>query len=117
MHPHNDSPSRDTEAMERRVLIALCCSHWKASGNSNITAELHSYRWRNAEHRIVFEALAKVPPCDADTLRELLPAQATRMGFPDVDWQQYFARDSNCGGDAQKLICELLKAAEMCRND
>lgn len=117
MHPHDDSPSRDTEAIERRVLIALCSCDWKASGNSNITAELHFYRWRNAEHRIVFEALERISPCDATTLRELLPAQATRMGFPDVDWQQYFVRDSNSDGDAQKLIRELLKAAERCGKD
>ena len=53
--------------------------------------ELHSHRWQDPEHRIVYEALAGVRVFDILSLREQLPAQATRMGFPDVDWTLYFA--------------------------
>ena len=105
MHSHDDSTSCDIDALEQRVLLALC------NGHLSLSAELASYKWHDAEHRIVFEALSKISTCDVATLRELLPAQATRMGFPDVDWAAYFTGGSNSGGDAESLIRELLERA------
>lgn len=56
---------------------------------------LRGYAWRDEEHRVVFEALARARNVHLIPLREQLPAHATRMGFPDVDWPLYFTADSH----------------------
>ena len=81
--------------LESRILRALCSN--PSSGTDNpaaraiILTQLHPHRWQDSEHRVVFEALTALPGRDATELREQLPAQATRMGFPDVNWENYFA--------------------------
>ena len=71
---------------------------------------LRGYAWRDEEHRVVFEALARVRSNDAVPLREQLPAHATRMGFPDVEWNLYF--EPNAGqNDLRELLRELLQRA------
>lgn len=85
--------------LERRFLRALCregadsCAHAGLDDQSRAGAVsgLLSHNWQDAEHRIVFEALARLPGRDAAELRRQLPAQATRMGFPDIQWETYFA--------------------------
>ncbi len=51
--------------------------------------ELQDYRWRGDEHRVVYAALVALRPSSGESIVEQLPAQATRMGFPDVDWNLY----------------------------
>jgi hypothetical protein len=78
-------------ALERSVLRALCT----ADSDSGLTisdakALLAKYVWRDADHRVVFESLCGLPrDLSRGQLREQLPAQATRLGFPDVDWEKY----------------------------
>jgi hypothetical protein len=43
-------------------------------------------------------------------LQEQLPAQATRMGFPDVSWDNYFGPQSGAELDFGLLVRELLAA-------
>jgi hypothetical protein len=109
MHAHfapNDAP-----IIERRVLRALCTGEFPPDVRLSISNDLDSHRWSDPEHRIVFEALAKIPTCETDSLRELLPAQATRMGFPDVDWPRYFETDSEAHIDVRALVRALMEAA------
>lgn len=51
--------------------------------------KLQDYRWHGDEHRVVYGALVAVKHSSGETVAEQLPAQATRMGFPDVDWNLY----------------------------
>jgi hypothetical protein len=73
---------------------------------------LGNYAWLDADSRVVFEALCglsnNLTPAQ---LREQLPAQATRLGFPDVTWENYF---KSANGDAGELVdlLERLLAAE-----
>jgi hypothetical protein len=39
---------------------------------------------------VVYEALRAIRSRDPSTRRDQLPAQVTRMGFPDLDWSLYF---------------------------
>jgi hypothetical protein len=71
---------------------------------------LREYAWQEEEHRVVFEALARVRSGDAISLREQLPAHATRMGFPEVEWQLYFAPSAG-QNDWRELLRELLQRA------
>ena len=101
--------------LESRILRALCSAP-TAFGSSNavheseraaILATLHSHRWQDPEHRVVFEALTRLPGRQAAELREQLPAQATRMGFPDVNWQKYFTA-APADSALETLVAELL---------
>jgi hypothetical protein len=84
-------------AFEREILRLLCDPRAQPDAKSREQAvlSLQTHPWQDAEHRIVFEALAKLPGRDASELRRQLPAQATRMGFPDVHWETYFASDGS----------------------
>ena len=85
--------------LERKVLRALCREQVGDSAHDGLDAQsrtgaissLLSHNWQDAEHRVVFDALARLPGRDAAELRRQLPAQATRMGFPEVQWETYFA--------------------------
>jgi hypothetical protein len=91
--------SRAIFELERTILRALCREGLDRSARADLDAqsrasalsELLLHSWQDAEHRVVFEALDRLPGRDAAELRRQLPAQATRMGFPDVEWESYFA--------------------------
>lgn len=88
--------------LERKILRALCRERIDSSARADLDGQsrasavsrLLSYKWQDPEHRIVFQALARLPGRDAAELRRQLPAQATRMGFPDVQWETYFAGET-----------------------
>jgi hypothetical protein len=102
------SSSINLHLIERRVLCALCGG--VAFTDAGLIRRLESHRWVDAEHRIVFEALTRVLPCDALSVKELVPAQAARLGFPDVDWNLYFV-DAESNSGLQPLVEALLKAS------
>jgi hypothetical protein len=62
---------------------------------------------QDPKHRVVFEALTALPGRQPSALREQLPAQATRMGFPDVNWQNYFAAPADAPA-IETLVAQLL---------
>ena len=101
--------------LEFRILRALCSRHaafaapgkHHVTGRATILAQLRSHRWQDPEHRVVFEALTLLPGRQSSELREQLPAQATRMGFPDVNWDHYFA-PSDDHAPIESLVAELL---------
>jgi hypothetical protein len=104
--------------LESRILRALCsgpsafdspATH-HASARAALLAKLRAHRWQDPEHRVVFEALTWLPGRQAADLREQLPAQATRMGFPDVDWDQYFVTSDDHAA-IETLVAELLVAS------
>jgi hypothetical protein len=101
--------------LESRILRALCSSPSPCIDDSAaltatrtaILAQLRTHRWQDPEHRVVFEALTLLPGRQAKELREQLPAQATRMGFPDVNWERYFAAATDDSA-IETLVAELL---------
>jgi hypothetical protein len=99
--------------LESRILRALCDDSSPSIDNpvvrAIILAKLQMHRWQDPEHRVIFEALAQFPGLPATELREQLPARATRMGFPDVNWDVYFSpvRDDS---PVETLVAELLAA-------
>ena len=88
--------------LEREIVRLLCriqainssVPELDIKSRERLVDELRTHDWRDAEHRIVFEAIAKLPGREAAELRRQLPAQATRMGFPDVHWELYFTNES-----------------------
>ena len=96
--------------MELTVLRAICSGQNAGDLREMSVRGLSVYSWKSAEHRVVFEAIARLRRRDAERLREELPAQATRMGFPDVEWAAYFAAGEEEPADLQVLVRELIAA-------
>jgi hypothetical protein len=108
----------DLVDLESGILRALCTE--LPVGNSPdthhsptraaILAKLRAHHWQNPDHRVVFEALTILPGRNTTELREQLPAHATRMGFPDVNWDHYFVAN-NDNAALESLVAELLAAS------
>jgi hypothetical protein len=100
--------------LEREILRLLCNlpDAPPDRARSHALCNLSSHVWEDADHRVVFDALRRSPGKEPALLREQLPAEATRLGFPDVDWTAYFgdtiSRDSR---EIEQLTRELLLAS------
>ena len=70
-------------------------------------SQLTAYRWQESDNKVVYEALRAIKSRYPETRRDELPAQATRMGFPEVDWKPYFEPDEELGSHLQDLIRRL----------
>jgi hypothetical protein len=101
----------DVPELESKILRALCSNPSPPADNPaarvTILAKLRPHRWQDPEHQVIFEALTALPGRQTSALREQLPAQATRMGFPDVNWQKYFAAPA-ADSVLETLVTELL---------
>lgn len=71
---------------------------------------LKNYRWHEPEHQVVYEALEGLQKHGGKRLREYLPAQVARMGFPDLDCAVYFEPPES-GMDKLPELLRELKAA------
>lgn len=88
-------PTADLADPERGMLRLLCHVKLTRSAFAKIVGALREYSWRDVEHGLVYAAIERLGSRDPKALREQLPAQATRMGFPEIDWQTYFSADEN----------------------
>lgn len=68
---------------------------------------LRNYRWRVQLHQVIFNALASIPSDGPALLRQLLPAKLTRLGFPDVEWEEFFAPVSLSRDETIALVRRL----------
>ena len=108
--PTNLNPQSQLD-LESKILRALCNDPSPPATRPAILASLRSHPWQDPEHRVVFEALTALPGRQSTDLREQLPAQATRMGFPDVNWPHYFA-PTNDHAALETLVADLLNCAK-----
>jgi len=104
------TPSQRLCALERSILRALCQASLPDALRQGICRELATYQWRLADHRIVFAALQRARTASSSPLREQLPAHATRMGFPDINWAVLFVPGEAVEG-IERLVTDL-RAAE-----
>ena len=103
--------SLDRANLEREILVRLCRVTLTRAARTKIAAALRGYAWHDAEHALVYAAIERLGTRDSATLRHELPAQATRMGFPDIDWQIYFesvqAKAAPAFAEIAALIAQL----------
>ena len=104
------SPSKRIFELERGTLCALCIRSSANARHETVMRELSNHVWQDAEHRVVFEAIQRLSSSDPKLLREQLPAQTTRMGFPDVNWENYFMAADQAEDDFDALVRDLLAA-------
>jgi hypothetical protein len=89
----------------------MCAEDLASPARAEIEAKLASYTWCDSDHGLVFEALHRLRrggTTSTSQLRRELPAQATRMGFPDVDWENYLGQNATDQRDIRNLVDELL---------
>jgi hypothetical protein len=94
--------------LERDVLRSLCSAMISVELRQRATQELTGYDWHCSEHQVIYEALTKIRSQCASSLREQLPAQATRKGFPDIEWDTYLNDRNAKIQNLQDMVRELL---------
>lgn len=97
--------------LERQILSALCAPAAMPPEREAAMSQLALHTWRAPEHRVVYEALTRMRSRDAAALRAELPSMATRMGFPDVDWNEYFGRNEIANADDIEPLLRRLVAS------
>lgn len=83
--------SSDTKEAERRVLGALCMGPLSLDDRSEALRSLADYTWVLPDHRVIYEALRRSRQRNSAALREHISAEITRLGFPDIDVEPFFA--------------------------
>jgi hypothetical protein len=120
--PERRARSRNFSArptdLERAFLRQLCHARLTRPAWTRIARELDQYAWRDVEHGLVYAAIQRLGSRDPKMRREQLPAEATRMGFPDVDWEAYFSpagKRSRPASPAQlaRQIRRMMRAARL----
>ncbi len=74
---------------------------------NRLAASLSAYSWQVPDHRVVYDALRGIRSRDAATRRDQLPAQVTRMGFPDLNCSVYFAPTEISEREIEGLVRQL----------
>jgi hypothetical protein len=97
---------------EERVLRGLCSDRVTDCDRAEIVSRLKGYVWLEAEHRVVFEAIARCGQMGPAALRAELQSATTRLGFPDLDLAEYL-RDEDA---VQNAASELNRAASALLN-
>jgi|HubBroStandDraft_6_1064221.scaffolds.fasta_scaffold1210163_2 hypothetical protein len=97
--------------LERELLNILCAGVLSEEERGQTVLSLAEYEWKSPDHRVIFEALRRARQLDASEIRERLRAEVTRLGFPDIDWAEYFHPLYTDKAQIEKLIRALLNGA------
>jgi hypothetical protein len=107
----SDSSVPQILTLEREILRSLCSARASATARDAVLRSLAHHAWHDPEHRIVYEALTRMRGRGPAAVREELPATVTRMGFPDVDWKQYWVANEIPGHLKIKALVRALTTA------
>ena len=102
--------SRGTEEIESRVLGALCAGPLSLDDRSEALRSLANYNWILPDHRVIYEALRRSRQRNLAALRENIRAEITRLGFPDIDVEPFFAPCTLTKAEIVELASALLSA-------
>jgi hypothetical protein len=97
--------------LETLVLRVLCTGTPQGPVKDTLPPLLRGYPWKSTLHQAIFNAIAAFPSDDPEILRQLLPAKLTRMGFPDVEWEEIFSPPSLSRDEAIALVRQMLADA------
>jgi hypothetical protein len=91
---------------EYSLLTVLCQAG--APMRAKTAARLRDYRWASSLHGALFDVIATFPRQRVARLREELPAQVTRRGFPDFESGQLFAPHGLTAEQIEALIRQVI---------
>ncbi len=94
--------------LEKLALRLLCAATSEGGLRDALVPPLAGYAWKSTLHRAIFQAVEAFPSHDPRVLRQLLPAKLTRMGFPDVEWDELFAPPEMSREDSLALVRQML---------
>lgn len=97
--------------LEKVALRLLCAGTSEGGLRDVLVPPLAGYAWKSTLHRAIFQAIEAFPSRDPHVLRELLPATLTRMGFPDVEWNELFEPPEMSREDSLALVRQMLSGA------
>ena len=97
------------QSIEIQVLRILCLGTLQGPVGEIAKSLLRGYLWRNSLHQALWNALCAIPSENPEILRQLLPAQMTRLGFPDVEWEEIFAPQSVSKEEAIALMRRMVR--------
>jgi replicative DNA helicase len=88
----SDDPRNATDILHtEQLLLKSLCTDPGTAKSEQLKSSLSNYKWCSTDHSIVFQALNRLSSAStAAQLREQLPSQLTRMGFPDVNCEIFF---------------------------
>jgi len=95
---------------ERIALRLLCVGTPQGPVKDVLVPLLHGYHWQRPLHQVIFSAIVSIPTDDPEILRQLLPAKLTRMGFPDVEWEEISLPTSLSREEALALARQMVGA-------
>jgi hypothetical protein len=108
-------PSETVATPEGQVLRALCAGTGAPNDWNQLASQLSGHCWQDPDHQVMYEALRAIKSCEPKARREELPAQVTRMGFPDLDCSTYFEGEELPVVEIEEII-RRLKAASLDRS-
>jgi hypothetical protein len=101
---------------ERTVLRAICAFNGDAAQRDHLLKRLAHYSWREPDHTVVYRAIRSLPAGKSVVnWREELPSAATRMGFPDLNWEYYFGDEESINSDVERAIIQLFETGKEAR--
>jgi hypothetical protein len=104
------SPSpRSAVEIEQRLLETLCSASITAGQWQACARELASHNWQAPDHAVVFQALLRLRRADGRFQPQELPAQATRLGFPDIDWTPYLLHPTKKAKSTRDRLVGLMR--------
>jgi hypothetical protein len=74
---------------ERKLLVALCQPALSSEVRAAILARLKKHVFAEADHEVIYRALASLPAIDSNGLPNNLAQAVTRLGFPDMDIESF----------------------------
>jgi hypothetical protein len=99
----------ETDIHLEKLVLRLLCSGTPQGPVKNVLAPLLStYRWQDHVHQVIFKAVSAIPTDDPAAIQHLLPAKLTRMGFPDIDWEELFEPSSVSKEGSIQLVRQLI---------
>lgn len=112
----SDTKERDTKEVERLVLGALCTRPLSLDDRSEALRSLANYNWILPDHRVIYEALRRSRQPNSTASREHISAEITRLGFPDIDVEPFFAPSTLTKAELARLAKALLVAGRTSAN-
>ena len=100
----------DIVLTEAKVLSAVAQGTTEGSIREVANATLRKYQWRDPAHQTIFKALLAIPSERPETVQSELPTRLTRMGFPDLAWEDVFAQPRLSRAEAERLIEQLSRS-------
>ncbi|HET7100250.1 MAG TPA: hypothetical protein VFJ52_03795 [Terriglobia bacterium] len=97
--------------LEKLALRLLCAGTSEGGAPNALIPLLRGYAWQSTLHQAIFRAIEAFPSQDPHVLRQLLPAKLTRMGFPDVEWDELFAPPEMSREDSLALVRQMVADA------